>query len=54
MPVIQEEAESRKASKAKLIVSVPKPTQVDGHKCAKAYEINIVKELGKIMSVSLQ
>ena len=31
-----------------------KPTQVDGHKCAKVYERMLVKELGKTASVSSQ
>ena len=29
-----------------------KPTQVGGHKCAKAYEKMIVKELGKTAAVT--
>jgi hypothetical protein len=42
----------RKGPKTILMSPYRKPTQVLGHKCAKAYERNIVQELGKKVAVT--
>ena len=42
----------RKGPKTILTRPYRKPTQVLGHKCAKAYERNVVQELGKKVAVT--
>ncbi len=42
----------RKGQKTILTRPYRKPTQVLGHKCAKAYERNVVQELGKKVAVT--
>ena len=46
------ESGSRKASRVKYNVPVPNPTQVDRCESTKAYERNIVRELGKTAAVT--
>ena len=50
--VIRERRVPRKGPETILMSPYRKPTQVLGHKCAKADERNIVQELGKKVAVT--